>query len=57
MTEPHAHEQEKKPEIPLGQRLFENWAILLVAGLLVMVVFYTSWGLVEVLSLSDAPLP
>ena len=25
-------------EIPLGQRLYDNWALLLVAGLLVMVV-------------------
>ncbi len=43
--------------IPLGQRVFENPFILLIAGILVMVVFYTLWGLQEVLSLPQAPLP
>ncbi len=44
-------------DIPLGQRLFDNWFLLLVAGIVVMAVFYTAWGLWEVLSLSPAPLP
>jgi hypothetical protein len=44
-------------EIPLGQRLLDRPFLLLVAGLLVMVVFYTGWGLLEILSLTDAPLP
>jgi hypothetical protein len=44
-------------EIPLGQRLFDNWPLLLVAGLVVMIVFYTGWGLWEVRSLTPAPLP
>jgi hypothetical protein len=43
--------------IPLGQRLFDNWLLLLIAGLAVMVVFYTAWGLWEVLRLQPAPLP
>ena len=43
--------------IPLGQRLFDNWPLLLVAGILVMVLFYTGWGLWEVWSLTPAPLP
>jgi hypothetical protein len=43
--------------IPLGQRLFDNPFLLLIAGILVMVVFYTAWGLWEVLSLQPAPLP
>lgn len=46
---------DEKP--PLGQRLYDNVFLLLVAGLLVMVVFYTAWGLWEVLSLPKAPLP
>ncbi len=51
-------QDESGPErIPLGQRLYENPFILLVAGILVMVVFYTLWGLQEVLSLPQAPLP
>jgi hypothetical protein len=44
-------------EIPLGQRLFDRPFLLLAVGLLVMVVFYTGWGLFEVWSLTPAPLP
>lgn len=44
-------------KVPLGQRLFDNPFILLAAGLVVMIVFYTLWGLWEVTSLSPAPLP
>jgi hypothetical protein len=44
-------------EIPLGQRLFENPFLLLAAGILVMVVLYTGWGLWEIMSLTPAPLP
>lgn len=44
-------------EIPLPQRLFDNVFLLLVAGLLVMVVCYTAWGIWELLSLTPAPLP
>lgn len=46
-----------RDDIPLGQRLFDNWFLLLVAGIAVMAVFYTAWGLWEVLSLGPAPLP
>jgi hypothetical protein len=42
---------------PLGQRIYDNPFLLLVAGILVTVVFYTLWGLWEVLSLPQAPLP
>ena len=31
--------------------------LLLVLGLLVILVFYTGWGLWEILSLKPAPLP
>lgn len=44
-------------EIPLGQRLYDNPFLLLVAGIVVMVLFYTGWGLWEVLRLGPAPLP
>ena len=44
-------------KIPLGQRLFDNVFLLLVVGIVVMVVFYTGWGIWEALSLSPAPLP
>jgi hypothetical protein len=44
-------------EIPLGQRLFDRPFLLLAAGILIMVIFYTGWGLWEILSLDPAPLP
>lgn len=44
-------------EIPLGQRLFDRPFLLLAAGLLVMFLFYTAWGLWEIMSLRQAPLP
>jgi hypothetical protein len=43
--------------IPLGQRLFDSPFLLLAAGIIVMVVLYTGWGLWEILSLTPAPLP
>jgi hypothetical protein len=43
--------------VPLGQRLYDSPFLLLVLGLLVMLVFYTGWGLVEILTLKPAPLP
>jgi hypothetical protein len=43
--------------VPLGQRLFDNIFLLLGAGLVVMLVLYTSWGLWEILSLPPAQLP
>lgn len=44
-------------DIPLGQRLFDNVFLLLGLGILVMVLFYTGWGLWEIMSLPDGPLP
>lgn len=43
--------------VPLGQRLFDNVFLLLAAGVLVMLLVYTGWGLVEVLTLPPAQLP
>ena len=43
--------------IPLGQRLCERPFLLLVVGIAIMAVFYTGWGLVEIASLTQAPLP
>ena len=42
---------------PLGQRLFDSIFLLLGGGILVMVAFYTLWGLWEILTLPRAPLP
>ena len=44
-------------EIPAGQRFFDNVFLLLVLGIVIMVVSFTGWGLVEILSLKPAPLP
>jgi len=43
--------------IPLGQRLLDSPFLLLAAGMLIMFVFFTGWGLVEIFSLEQAPLP
>ncbi len=48
---------ERPPEIPLGQRLYDRIFLLLIAGLVVMAVVYTGWGLLEVLTLPTATLP
>jgi hypothetical protein len=48
---------EASEPIPLGQRLFERPFLLLVAGLLVMCLFYTGWGLWEILTLPAGTLP
>ncbi|HET9984282.1 MAG TPA: hypothetical protein VFQ38_11870 [Longimicrobiales bacterium] len=45
------------PEIPLGQRLFDNWPLLMVAGVLIMVVIFTLWGLWEIYTMPVATLP
>ena len=44
-------------EIPAGQRLFDRPFLLLAAGLLVMFLFYTGWGMWEILSLPAGRLP
>lgn len=50
--------QPDAPEpVPLGQRLMERPFLLLAAGLVVMFLFYTGWGLVEILSLPQGKLP
>lgn len=55
MTEPS---RPSPPDpLPLGQRLFDNVFLLLAAGLIVMLVLYTGWGLWEIASLPSGPLP
>jgi hypothetical protein len=44
-------------EIPLGQRLYDNWILLMIAGILIMGVIYTGWGLWEITSMPEATLP
>ena len=45
MPEPPTHEEQA---VPLGQRLFDNVFLLLIAGIVVMAVIYTGWGLWEI---------
>ncbi len=42
---------------PLLQRLFDNIFLLLAAGLVVMFVVYTGWGMWEILSMPQGTLP
>jgi len=48
---------EDSVEEPLGQRLYDNWVLLLIAGILIMAVIYTGWGLLEVMNMPQAELP
>jgi hypothetical protein len=57
MGQPASHPSDPPEPVPLGQRLYDNWVLLLVAGLVVMFAFYTGWGMWEILSLEPAPLP
>ena len=58
MTAPRPEEAgEASDSIPLGQRLYDSPFLLLVAGVVVMLVLYTGWGLWEIYHLTPAPLP
>jgi len=57
MTEPRPASAPADEKVPLGQRLFDNVFLLLAAGILVMVLFYTAWGIWQMRSLTPAPLP
>ncbi len=46
-----------REQIPLGQRLYDKEFLLLFAGILVMLVFYTGWGYWEIVTLPSRPLP
>ena len=54
MSENRASGQEP---IPLGQRIFDSPFLLLVVGFLTTAIFYTLWGLIEILTLPQATLP
>jgi hypothetical protein len=49
--------RESGEAVPLGQRLYDNIFLLLIAGVVVMAILYTGWGLWEILTLPEAPLP
>ena len=49
--------REEVATVPLMQRLYDSPFLLLAACLVVMFVFFTGWGLIEIMSLEPAPLP
>lgn len=57
MSEVSDRAETRSEEPPLGQRLFDNVFLLLVAGIVVVAVLYTGWGLWEILTLPPATLP
>ena len=44
-------------DIPAMQRFFDRPFLLLALGMLVIVVFYTGWGLYEIMTLPPSTLP
>ena len=48
---------EGETAVPLMQRLYDSPFLLLAACILVMFVFFTAWGMIEIMSLEPAPLP
>ena len=45
------------PEIPKAQQLYDRPIFWLIAGFITMVVFYTLWGIVEIVTLPQGTLP
>ena len=50
-------ESKSTERVPLAQAFFDNIFLLLVLGIVVPVVFYTIWGLLEIASIPVAPPP
>lgn len=44
-------------QTPLLQRFYDSPFLLLAAGLAVMFILFTGWGMVEILTLPPATLP
>ena len=44
-------------EIPKAQQLYDRPMFWLVAGFITMAVFYTLWGIVEIMTLPQGNLP
>jgi hypothetical protein len=56
-TESDAVPETVAEPLPLGQRLYDNWPLLMVAGIGIMALIYTGWGLFEILTMPNAQLP
>ena len=57
MPPPPNSPQDPVERPPLGQRLFDNFFLLLALGMVIMLVVYTGWGMWEILSMPKATLP
>ncbi len=56
MADKETPDADREPEkTPLAQAFFDNIFLLLVLGIVVPVVFYTIWGLLEIASIPLAP--
>ena len=50
--------REDAPErVPIGQRFFDNWPLLMLLGIVIMFAVYTGWGLWEIMTMPKATLP
>jgi hypothetical protein len=49
--------QAEPSETPFLQRVYDRPLLLLVLGLAVMLLVYTAWGILEVMTLPEATLP
>lgn len=56
LPQPPPDPLEERP-VPLMQRLYDSPFLLLAACIVVMFVFFTAWGMIEIMSLEPAPLP
>lgn len=52
-------DRDQKPdlEIPYFQKLYDRPILWLVLGMAIMILFYTGWGIVEIVNMTKAPLP
>lgn len=56
-TEAPSGGEPSAPRMPLGQRLYDNWPLLMIAGIAIMALIYTGWGLWEITTMPTADLP
>ncbi|MBX3171171.1 MAG: hypothetical protein KF760_27430 [Candidatus Eremiobacteraeota bacterium] len=52
-----SNDSQESQAVPWGQRVMDSPFLLLGAGMLVMFVFYTGWGMIEILTLPASRLP
>jgi hypothetical protein len=56
-TQPQSGPPGEAEPVPLGQRFYDNWLLLMVLGIAIMAVIYTGWGLWEIATLPAGELP